>query len=223
MEFSILSFICETLVIIPVIVALKSYANWSQILVMKLLGGLVLSKFLLYLVVLPSDIILFSGGDAPNSIFYYNWQYIIGFYIKLIIYFLLLSSKHKLQIILFFGLIMLVFIGFEFKTDSLIWPLTDEFITTTYLVGNLQIIVLSLLYAYQQLRDLTVPDITKYSYFWLNAGFMTYHIGSISIYAFVGSGASEADAQIAWVVNAVVLFFSYLTQTLAFKNAKFLR
>lgn len=223
MEFSILSFICETLVFIPVMVGLKTHASWKQIPVMKFLAGLVLSTFLLYLVVLPSDIILFAGGDAPNSIFYYNWQYIVGFYIKLSIYFLLLTSKYKLQIVLFFGLVMLVFISFEFKTDSLLWHQTDKFITKTYLVGNLQVVILSLFYAYQQLRDLTVPDITKYSYFWLNAGFMTYHIGSISIYAFVGNGASETDAQIAWVVNAVVLFFSYFTQTLAFKYAKFLR
>ncbi|MDP5140090.1 MAG: hypothetical protein NWP83_06415, partial [Spirosomaceae bacterium] len=90
----------------------------------------------------------------------------------------------------------------------------------TYVIINLFIIVLSLLYAYQLLQDLSVEDITQYSFFWLNSGFLIYHIGSISIYSFVGNGATEEEGKIAWVVNSILLFVLYYAITASFYYSK---
>lgn len=220
MGFSILSFLSETFVILPVLMAFRTFAHWKFYVTMKLLAGLLFSAVLLCLFVLPSDIILLTGGDAPNCIFYYNWQYIVAGYIKFAIYFILLKFNYQKILILTLTAILTVFVVFEFKTDSLIFVYTASFITNVYLIVNLFVVVLSLMYAYQLLQDLTVEDITKYAFFWLNSGFLIYHIGSISVYAFVGNGANEADGAIAWVVNSILLFLLYITITLSYYYSK---
>lgn len=220
MVYPILSFISETFILIPIFVLYRTYSSWNKNQVMKLLMWLVCSYFILYVAVLPSDIMLLLGKDAPNSIFFYNWHYILAGYLKLAIYYSLLNTKYKKWLIWLLVAIITVFVLFEFKTDSLIYIFTDQFVTKTYVIINLFIIVLSLLYAYQLLQDLSVEDITQYSFFWLNSGFLIYHIGSISIYSFVGNGATEEEGKIAWVVNSILLVVLYYAITASFYYSK---
>ncbi len=220
MGFLILSFLSETFVILPVFMAFRTFAHWKLHLTMKLLAGLLLSAVFLNILVFPYDIMLLTGGDAPNTIFYYNWQYIVAGYIKFAIYFSLLKSSYHKILIWASVAILSVFVYFELKTDSLTFVNTESFITNVYLIVNLLVVALSLMYAYQLLQDLTVEDITKYAFFWLNSGLLIYHIGSISVYAFVGNGANETEGVIAWVVNSILLFLLYIAITLSYHYSK---
>jgi hypothetical protein len=210
----------EITLLIPIIFALRSRTFWKGNKTLILLAYFLLVSFVQVCIVTPQDILILMGHDTPNTVFYYNWQYVITAFIKLGIYYTLLNFNFKRVLIGGCALILLIFIGFEFRNNSLTFYNTEQFVTNTYLIVNLFIIILSLLYAFQQLQDLTVEDITKYSFFWLNAGFLVYHFGSIFVYSFVGNGADKQDAIIAWVVNGLLLLFLYGTMSFAYHYSK---
>jgi hypothetical protein len=218
MELAIKFFITftEIALLFPLFVAYRNRAFWPNNLTLKLLAYFLLVSFIQICIVTPHDIINYNGYDSPNTVFYYNWQYVITAYLKLGIYYTLLTSKHKKFLILSFAVILTGFVVAEFRQDSLTFYNTGSFITNTYLVVNLLVITLSLIYAYQQLQDLSVENITKYPFFWLNAGFLVYHFGSIFVYSFVGNGANTEDATIAWIVNGLLLFILYITISFAY-------
>lgn len=218
MELAIKYFIVfvEAGLLLPIFLAIKNRAFWKNNITLKSLSLLLLVSFVQLCIVIPQDLINIAGYDTPNTIFYYNWQYVITAFIKLYIYYTLLNFSFKKILIGGFVLVLLFFIGLEFKNDSLTFYNTQQFVTNTYLIVNLFIIILSLLYAFQQLQDLTVEDITKYSFFWLNAGFLVYHFGSIFVYSFVGNGAVQLDAVVAWVVNGLVLLSLYIAISFAY-------
>jgi hypothetical protein len=206
----------EVTLLFPLFLAYRNRDFWANNPALKLLAYFLFVSFIQLCIVAPHDILIFKGYDTPNTVFYYNWQYVITAYLKLGIYYTLLTSKYKKFLILFFAVILTGFVVTEFRQDSLTFYNTGSFITNTYLVVNLFVITLSLIYAYQQLQDLSVEDITKYSFFWLNAGFLVYHFGSIFVYSFVGNGANTEDATIAWIVNGLLLFVLYITISFAY-------
>lgn len=218
MGFDLMFFVtfAEITLVFPLYLAYRNRDLWNKNLTLKLLAYFLFVSFLQFCIVMPHDILIYDGYDTPNTVFYYNWHYVITAYLKLGIYYTLLTSKYKKFLILFFAIILTSVIASEFREDSLTFYNSSSFVTNTYLVVNLLVITLSLIYAYQQLQDLSVENITKYSFFWLNAGFLVYHFGSIFVYSFVGNGANIEDAGIAWVVNGLLLFFLYIAISFAY-------
>lgn len=210
----------EIALLFPMIWAYRNRDFWRKNLTLRLTAYFLFVSFIQLCIVAPHDLLIYMGYDTLNTVFYYNWQYVITAFIKLSIYYSLLNFSFKSIIIGIFAVILLIVIGFEFRTDSLTFYDTQQFVTNSYLVVNLLVILLSLVYAFQQLQDLSVEDITKYSFFWLNSGFLIYHFGSIFVYSFVGNGANTEDAMIAWVVNGLLLLFLYVTITFAYHYSK---
>ncbi len=222
MELAIKYFIAfsEVALIFPLLVAIRMRNFWRKILTLRLLASFLLVSVIQLYFVIPYDILMLKGHETFNTIFYYNWQYVITAFIKLGIYHSLLNFKFKS---ILFGIsvaILAVVIALEFRTDSLTFHNTHQLVTNSILVTNLLITLLSLIYAYQQLQDLSVEDITKYSFFWLNSGFLIYHLGSIFVYSFVGNGADSQEAIIAWVVNGLLLLFLYVTVSFTYHYSK---
>ena len=131
MELAIKFFITftEIALLFPLFVAYRNRAFWPNNLTLKLLAYFLLVSFIQICIVTPHDIINYNGYDSPNTVFYYNWQYVITAYLKLGIYYTLLTSKHKKFLILSFAVILTGFVVAEFRQDSLTFYNTGSFIT----------------------------------------------------------------------------------------------
>ena len=210
----------ECSLLIPLSFAIREYKHWKKNITFKLIAVFLFLTLVQLICIAPHDYKLFTGQPTKNCIFFYNWQYVLTGFVKLGIFFTLLNFPYKKALLAFLTVILTGYVALEFKTDSLTYIYTGLFVTKVYLIVNLFVIALSLLYSYQLLRDLSVENITTYSFFWLNAGFLAYHVGSISVYSFVGNGATKQEAEIAWIVNAILLVFFYFTICLAYNYSK---
>lgn len=220
MPLEVLVTFVECILFIPVIIAIKEKDYWYGNPALGYLSIFLVITFIQLLIVLPHDLLGYLGKNTPNTVFYYNWHYILTGYIKLMVYYYLLNYRFKKLLITSFAIIITVFMAFELGTDSLTYYNTVLFVTKLYLTVNVFVIILSLMYAYQLLQDLSVENITQHPFFWLNAGFLTYHIGSISVYAFVGNGATNQEGEIAWIVNCIVLSLLYISIAMSFFYSK---
>lgn len=215
--------LAESSLFIPIFFAVNKKKYWYGNPTLEWLSVFIAVTFIQLAFVLPHDLLGYMGIDTPNTVFYYNWHYILAGYSKLMIYYTLLSGSYKKLLIASFALIITIFTLLEFSTDSLTYYNTALLVTKVYLIVNLLVIILSLMYAYQLLQDLSIENIAHYSFFWLNSGFLLYHIGSISVYSFVGNGATKEEGEIAWIINAILLFLLYGTISLSYHYSKKLR
>lgn len=224
-ETLLLSFgsVCESAVVPTMLIIVLNYKFWKTDPVMKLLTGFLLISFLQFCITFPNDIkTVITGKKYFNTLFLYNWHNVLTSFIIIAIYYKLLTVRFKEVLCISLCVIFAFFVILEFSNDSLSSFSTTKFNTYTYNVTNLMVLLLCLLYAYQILQNLEVEDITKYSYFWVNTGFLIYYAGSMFVYLYM-LVANKQQAQIAWVINSVLLLTFYIAISLAYFFSKNLR
>lgn len=214
---------CEAALLPTLVVVFMNRRFWRGHPPLQLLSIFLMLSLLQFCITFPNDIkTILTGEKYFNSLFLYNWHNVLTTFIIIAVYYKLLTVRHKGLLCVGVGLIFVVFTVMDFSNDSLTNFSTVNFNTYTYNVTNLAVVLLCLLYAYQVIQNLEVEDITRYSYFWLNAGFLVYYAGSMFVYLYM-LVAGKKEAQVAWIINSVLLLTFYLAVSLAYYCSKNLR
>ncbi|WP_337044899.1 hypothetical protein [Emticicia sp. 17c] len=162
-----------------------------------------------------SDLLFYTGGNNFNTLFFYNWHSVLGFYIIVFLYFRLLSNQYWKLFIIIATLIFTVLTVMEIPSGSITDVRTALFNKYTYTTSSLLILIIVLGYFYQLLQDLKVENITQFPYFWVSVGLLFYFGGSLFVYLFLLK-VQIGTAQITWTINSALSFLLHITMCLAF-------
>ncbi|UTA69581.1 MULTISPECIES: hypothetical protein [Emticicia] len=168
-----------------------------------------------------SDLLYYSGLKNFNTLFFYNWQSVLGFYLIVWFYYRLLHYKYWRLFIISASFIFTICAILEIPSGSLTKLNTGSFNQYTYTASSLIILVIVLAYFYELLQDLKVENITKFSYFWVSVGLLFYFGGSLFVNLFLVK-AAISTTQITWGINSALSFVFHFTVSLAFYYSNFL-
>ena len=162
-----------------------------------------------------SDILYFIGGDNFNTLFYYNWHSVLGFYIIAFFYFTLLDNKYWKFFIILACCVFTFLSILEIPFGSLTKVGTGLFNKYTYTASSLIVLIIVLAYFYQLLQDLKVENITKFPYFWISVGLLFYFGGNLFVNLFLVK-AAKTTIQISWGISSAINILFHFTIFLAF-------
>ena len=97
----------------------------------------------------------------------------------------------------------IAFLFFAFTiTELILWPEEDYLIMVEYFL----IIALSLLYYFELLKNLNVPTLSNYPFFYFNTAFLIYFCGSFFIFLF----SKQVTYLDKTIIKSITLFHSLL-------------
>ncbi len=208
------STVSEVSILIPVAIILLKRKYLSTEL--RILTAYVVVTLIRNFFGVTSDILYYTGGDNFNTLFFYNWHSVLGFYIIAFLYFRLLHHNYwKLFIILACG-VFTFFAILEIPYGSITNIDTPSFNQYTYTASSLVILIIVLGYFYQLLQDLKVENITKFPYFWVSVGLLFFFGGNLFVNLFLLKAAKTTN-QMTWgIINSALSILFHFTISLAF-------
>lgn len=211
----------ETMIIVVVVVLLKNMHYWKKLKPFKSVVVYVGICFSLFVITFPNDIVtILKGKSFYNTLFFYNWQNVINTFVLICIYKSLLESKHIKKILGLLAFGFLISVVLDLQDDSLTYYNSIKYNTYTFTVSNLIAIYLSLTFAYEMIQDLSIDNIIKYPYFWLNFGVLFYYAGSMFV-DFSMTFLSKDDLIFIWVIKAFLQLVFYLCLALSIHFTKY--
>jgi len=213
------STVSEVSILIPAVIILikRKYLTAE----LRILTVYVLLTLLRNTVGVTSDILFYSGLKNFHTLFFYNWQSVLGFYVIAFLYFRLLQFRYWGLFIIIAAGVFTFFSILEIPSGSLTKLNTRSFNQYTYTASSLIILIIVLAYLYQLLQDLKVESITKFPYFWVSVGLLFYFGGSLFVNLFLAKSALSTT-QITWGINSGLSFIFHFTVSLAFWYSSFL-
>jgi hypothetical protein len=207
------STVSEVSILIPVVIILLKRKYLSTEL--RILTAYVIVTLIKNFFGVTSDILYFIGGNNFNTLFYYNWHSVIGFYIIAFFYFRLLHNKYWKIFIILACCVFTFFSVLEIPSGSLTDISTGFFNKYTYTASSLIVLITVLAYFYQLLQDLKVENITKFPYFWVSVGLLFYFGGNLFVNLFLVK-AAKTTIQISWGISSTISILFHFTISLAF-------
>ncbi|WP_147322839.1 hypothetical protein [Emticicia sp. C21] len=209
------STVSEVSILIPVAIILLKRKYLSTEL--RILTAYVVVTLIRNFFGVTSDILYFAGtGKNFNTLFFYNWHSIIGFYIIAFLYFRLVNHKYWRVFIIVACCIFTFFSALEIPSGAITHITTGSFNNYTYTASSLIVLVIVLAYFYQLLQDLKVENITKFPYFWVSVGLLFFFGGNLFVNLFLIK-AAKSTTQVSWgIINSALSILFHFTISLAF-------
>lgn len=137
------------------------------------------------------------------NIYIYNWHNLISISLTALIFYHLLTKSYA-KILAILTIIISIIIPF-FDYNSLLNIETQNFNAFSYNLSGSLSIVLALLFFYELLQGLQVPNLIKYPYFWFSAGALLYYSGTIFSYIFIHHTLNNlSNRGDYWMIEAVL-------------------
>lgn len=208
------STVSEVSILIPVAIILLKRKYLSTEL--RILAVYVVVTLIRNIFGVTSDILYFTGLNNYNTLFYYNWHSILGFYIIAFLYFRLLHHRNWKIFIILVCCIFTFFSILEIPSGSITDIDTSFFNNYTYTASSLIVLIIVLAYFYQLLQDLKVENITRFPYFWVSVGLLFYFGGNLFVNLFLIKAANTTN-QMTWgIINSALSILFHFTISLAF-------
>ncbi len=208
------STVSEVSILIPVAIIFinRKYLNTE----LRILAAYVALTIIRNSFGVTSDILYYTGGNNFNTLFYYNWHSVLGFYIIAFLYFRLLHHQYWRIFIILACCVFTFFSVLELPSGSVTQLNTSSFNQYTYTASSLIILIIVLAYFYQLLQDLKVENITKFPYFWVSVGLLFFFGGNLFVNLFLIKAAKTTN-QMTWgIINSALSILFHFTISLAF-------
>lgn len=191
-----LAYLADFSILIPTLVSFFRYTNFKAH-TEKLIAlyGLLL--------LLRNFITLIMNQLGIYNIYIYNWHGLLGFIIITLIYIYAMKSEY----FKYLAILCILFVLVEtcIGNNTLFDVKTTNFNPFSYVYGCLAIIFI-LLYFYQLLQKLKVPNLTTDALFWFSAGAFFYYSGTIFSYLFIERTFNNSIQlrQQYWIIDALL-------------------
>ncbi len=156
-----------------------------------------------------------------NTVFYYNFTDIVGFYLIAYIYILLLKDVFLKNVI--YGLIAVftIFTFLDIRNGTLSIN-TPEFNKYSYLISCIFITILAFIHLYKILKELQTENILTFPYFWLSASFLLYFSCTFYMYLFTESMLNDRTANPLklWQIDNIFSIIFAIMVSFVFKFSK---
>jgi len=141
------------------------------------------------------------GELGIYNVYIYNWYNLIGSIIVGLLYYHLFENQYLKGFAIL--TICITVIAALFDYESLFNPATTNFNRFSYNISGCLEIILILIYFYQLLQGLLVPNLAKFSPFWFSAGALFYFSGTIFSYISINSTFNDLDVRSQyWAIDA---------------------
>lgn len=150
-----------------------------------------------------------------NTLFLYNLHNILLFGLIAFLYYTQIKGKGWKWFILsaFFVFFCLTFVDYQ---TILYWNI-DRFNKFSYPVSGFFSIIFLLLYFYQLLKELSVPNLSDYPLFWFSTGGLIYFSGTFFMYLLVQNFTKDPEiGRLYWPIDAILSIAFNMLATIAF-------
>lgn len=217
MDFSeIIATLSDYSILVPVLVILiYRDQNPSN----KLLIAVVFVTFVRNLASVVIEYVRYDLDLGLNTLFFYNWHNIIFFSLIVCIYYKELKNRH-LKLFLLGALVVFLALAFVDYSTLTYWNV-DRFNKLSYPVSGFFSIIFLLLYFYQLLKELSVPNLSAYPLFWFSTGALMYFSGTFLMYLLVQNFTKNPElGRLYWPIDAFLsIVFNLLIGLALIKNS----
>lgn len=200
----IISALADLSIIVPGILLIKggSTANKSYLII----------TYYVAITVFRNILTLITAQFGIYNIFIYNWHNLLAFVLVALLYYTILGNRYfKIFSVVTITVSTIIAL---FDYQSLFDIQTVNFNRFSYNTSGCFTIILILLYFYELIQRLQVPNLTKYPLFWFSAGALLYYAGTIFSYIFIENTFNSTIElrQQYWMIDSIlaILFNIFL-------------
>jgi hypothetical protein len=137
------------------------------------------------------------------NIYIYNWHNLLSFIVLAILYYTILQNRYFKWFALLSILALLLISSFDYQ--SLFDIKTVHFNRFSYNISGCLTIILIMMYFYELIQSLQIPQLKTYPLFWYSAGALFYYSGTIFPYVFIESTFNDLKARDQyWIIDALL-------------------
>ncbi|MEZ4903443.1 MAG: hypothetical protein R2822_17605 [Spirosomataceae bacterium] len=137
------------------------------------------------------------------NIYLYNWHNLINFTLITLLYYYVLQ-KRNFKLIAFVFIFIATLIPF-LDYQSLFDTKTIYFNRFSYNISGCLAIILILLFFYELIQNLQVPELKSFPLFWFSAGVLFYYSGTVFSYLFIKDTFNNLEARNQyWLIDSLL-------------------
>ncbi len=137
------------------------------------------------------------------NIYLYNWHNLLSFIVLAILYYNILQNRY-FKLFALLAILALILISF-FDYQSLFDIKTVHFNRFSYNISGCLTIILIMMYFYELIQSLQIPQLKTYPLFWYSAGALFYYSGTIFPYVFIESTFNDLKTRDQyWIIDALL-------------------